>query len=292
MSPLVAALAGFLLVAGVLGVVLGARSTWREVKPLKGRSSLGDAWVRLTHRPPGKKGKRRDIILAISVLAGFVAAALTGWLIAIALVPAVVLGLPVLLSMPTSRDVELLEALDRWVRNLSATLSTGRSITDAIRLSRRAAPEAIAEELTVLVARLNNRWDTRDALMRFADALDSPDADGVIAALILASNRGSNGAALTLNELADSIQAQLKGRRLIETERAKPYIVVRQVTVITIATFGITLIVGRGYFEPYSSPIGQLILTTLISLYVLSLIVMRRRARTRPRDRILIGAHR
>ena len=59
--------------------------------------------------------------------------------------------------------------MDRWVRTLAATLSTGRSVTDAIRVSRRTAPPAIAEEVEVLVLRLNSRWDTRTALQRFAD---------------------------------------------------------------------------------------------------------------------------
>ena len=42
---------------------------------------------------------------------------------------ALALGLPYLLTMPRPRDVELLEALDRWVRALSATLATGTSVT-------------------------------------------------------------------------------------------------------------------------------------------------------------------
>jgi tight adherence protein B len=185
-----------------------------------------------------------------------------------------------------------LEALDRWVRSLSASLPTGKSVPDAIRLSGRTAPDAIAEPLGGLITRLNNRWDSRDALMRFADDLDSPDADTVIAALILAANRGANGAALTLSELADSIQSQLKGRREIATERAKPYIVVRQVTVITTITLGAALIFAHTFFEPYGTPLGQLILAVLIALYLGSLLLMRRRATPQKRQRILIGAGR
>ena len=53
--------------------------------------------------------------------------------------------------VPKPRDVELLEALDRWVRSLAATLATGKSVTDAIRVSRRTAPPLIAEEIGTLV---------------------------------------------------------------------------------------------------------------------------------------------
>ena len=49
--------------------------------------------------------------------------------------------------MPRPRDVALLEALDRWVRSLAATLATGRSVTDALRVSRRTAPPLLADEV-------------------------------------------------------------------------------------------------------------------------------------------------
>ena len=294
MAPMLAAWVGILLVGGVILVTAGLRR--RPAAPVVARrrdsQSLSQLWVRVSRRPPGEAGRRRDLLLLAAVVAGFAVAALTGWLIMIPVLPAVAWVLPLILSPPKDRDGVLLEALDRWVRSLSASLPTGKSVPDAIRLSGRTAPDAIAEPLGGLITRLNNRWDSRDALMRFADDLDSPDADTVIAALILAANRGANGAALTLSELADSIQAQLKGRREIATERAKPYIVVRQVTVITTITLGAALIFAHTFFEPYGTPLGQLILAVLIALYLGSLLLMRRRATPQKRQRILIGAGR
>ena len=120
------------------------------------------------------------MILLLSMIIGGTVAMLTGWLILIVVLPLLALGLPYLLTLPKPRDIELLEALDRWVRSLSATLATGKSITDAIRISRRTAPPVLADEINLLVARLNNRWETRNALMRFADTIDSADADGVM----------------------------------------------------------------------------------------------------------------
>jgi tight adherence protein B len=113
-----------------------------------------------------------------------------------------------------------------------------------------------------------------------------------VAALILAANRGSNGASTTLHALADSLQAQLKGRRVIETERAKPYVVVRQVTIITMVTLAAAFVVGGSFFAPYGTPLGQVILSVLITLYLGSLLLMRRQARQRPRERVLVGSHR
>ena len=281
---------GLLITAGLLGILHGMRQKTALVGTR--RPSPGQLWAKITRRPAGQAGRRRDLILLGSLITGFVVAMLTGWLILIIILPALALGLPYLLILPKQRDIELLEALDRWVRSLAATLATGKSITDAIRISRRTAPPLIADEISLLVARLNNRWDTRDALMRFADAIDSPDADGVVSALILASSRGANGASVTLQALADSIQAQLKGRRDVEVERSKPYVVVRQVTIISLSTLVLVFAASPAFFAPYRTPLGQALLSVLLISYVGSLLLMRRKAQQPTRPRILIGQHR
>lgn len=122
-----------------------------------------------------------------------------------------------------------------------------------------------------------------------ADELDSPDADAVLAALMLAANRGANGASTTMEALADSIQASLKGRRAIEVERAKPYVVVRQVTLISILTLAVAFAVSPRFFAPYATPTGQLVLSVLVAAYIGSLLLMRRKAQQRPRPRVLVG---
>ena len=107
------------------------------------------------------------------------------------------------------------------------------------------------------------------------------------AALALAAERGGTGATATLHALADSIQDRLKAQREIETERAKPRIVVRQVTVVTVLALAAALLFGREFFAPYSTPTGQIILVSLLALYVASLLMLRRMTMPRRRDRIL-----
>lgn len=289
MTAPVAAVAGMTLIGGVVLLIAGALRRWPPPSAVRRRPG-SSTWARLSRRPPGPGGRRRDLILLGSTLVGLVVAALSGWVVAIVVAPLLALGLPYLLSLPEARDVQLLEALDRWVRGLAATLSTGRSVTDSIRLSRRTAPPVIASEVSMLVSRLDSRWDTHEALQRFADDLDSADADPVVAALMLASDRGAVGASTTLRELAESIQDQLKGRRLIETERSKPYVVVRQVTVITMVTLVGVFLLSPGFFAAYRTPVGQVVLSVLIVAYVGSLVLLRRRAKQTPRDRILIRA--
>ena len=290
MTSILAITAGLLIIGGLLGISYGLR---RQIRPASQRTeSIQQWWARVTRRPPGSRGRQRDLILLLSMIIGCLIAMLTGWLILIVVLPLLALGLPYLLILPKPRDIQLLEALDRWVRSLAATLGTGKSITDAIRISRRTAPPLLADEVNLLVTRLNNRWEIRDALMRFANAIDSPDVDGVVAALILASSRGANGASVTLQALADSIQAQLKGRRVIEVERSKPYVVVRQVTVISLSTLVLVFLLSPDFFAPYRTPLGQTLLSALLILYLASLLLMRRKAHQPDRPRILVGEHR
>lgn len=232
--------------------------------------------------PPAPKLQRRRRRLgrvrrpvAIGVVAGIVAFVVTGWPVLLLAGPVVGVALPWLLSGPGNRQVELLSALDRWVHGITATVGTGRSITDAVRRSRRGVPTLLEEPVTHLIARLDDRWTMTQALRTMADELDSPDADAVIAALIVASERGGTGASTVLSTLADSNQRRLRALREIETERAKPRIVVRQVTMITGVVLVVAFLAGQAYFEPYGSPVGQVILAVLIAAYLGALVLLR-----------------
>jgi tight adherence protein B len=279
-TTVLACLLGALLAGGVVVAVAGLQK--RTVLPSRrGRSALGARTIVLF--------RAHGLRLAIGLIAGIGFAAVTGMGVMALVVPVAVVGLPMLLSAPPNRDIEMLEVLDRWIRGLAATLPTGRSISDAIRLSVRSAPVMLTGPLTLLVARLDERWTTPEALRAMADELDSPDADAVLAALALAAERGGTGATATLHALADSIQDRLRAQREIETERAKPRIVVRQVTIVTVAALALALVFAREFFAPYGTPSGQAILLSLLTLYVGSLVMLRRMTRPRRRDRILRG---
>jgi Flp pilus assembly protein TadB len=281
MPSLVALLPGAALALGIVMIVAGFSgvATADIPGPRTGRLSLS----RLRRRLDRAFLIRNGIVVGL----GLAALAVTRWPIIAIVVPVLAIVLPRLLSAPVNRDLELLGGLDRWVRLLAATLSTGVSIPDAIRTTRRQVPAGLREDVGVLVARLDDRWTPRQALNAMADHLDSPDADAVIAALVLASERGGTGAVATLTSLADSIQDRLRAGREMEAERAKPRIVVRQVTVVTLVVLGLAFVFGRDFFAPYGTWYGQSILAALIGLYLGSLVWLRRMTIPRRRERIL-----
>lgn len=268
----IAALCGVLL---GLGVVLLAR----------GMTPAPPA-LRAARTRPRLRLRRSDIVLlALGLTGGVLALVATGWIVLLIAVPVAVAGLPALLRYPVNRDIELLEALDRWIRALGATLPTGQSVVEAIRTTGRSAPPSLHVDQTI--ARLDQRWTPREALLAMADDLDSPDADAVLAALMLAAERGGTGATSAMNALADSVQARLRVLREIEGERSKPRIVVRQVTVVSVVVLAGALVFGRSFFAPYATPVGQAILGALLAVYVASLVVLRTMTLPRRRERIL-----
>lgn len=275
---LFAASCGVLLAGGLIAVIVG----WRAPAAPVSRS-----YHRRLTDLSSKIGPRRLALAAAWLTVGLMAASITRWPLLVVVVPGLGIGLPLLLGKPSNRELELLQALDRWVRTMAAILPTGRSIGDAIRVSVRQAPTLLVEPLSLLVDRLDDRWTLTQALYAMADDLDSADADAVLASLALAAQRGGTGAQATLSSLADAIQERLKALREIEAERAKPRIVVRQVTTITLTVLGGALLFGGTFFEPYRSGIGQVILAVLITAYLGSLVFLRRLTVARPRQRIL-----
>lgn len=217
--------------------------------------------------------------LALAIVTRFYAAAI--------LVPGMAAALPRLLREPVNREVEILAALDRWIRLLAASLPTGKSIPDAIRATYAQCPAPLVDPVGRVITRLNHRWTLREALLAMSDELDSQDADAVLAALIMSSERGGVGAAATLSSLADSCAYRLHALRDIEAERAKPRIVVRQVTIITIVVLAAGMIFGGSYFRSYLTPAGQLLAVSYAALYLGALLILQRMATPRQKDRFL-----
>lgn len=283
MTMLVAVLAAMLLVGGV--VILAAVAAGVLVQRPRARASAG-VGSRWAARLAGLS-RRERLTITVGLVGGVLVALWTRWPLMLVVVPIAVYGVPHLLSAPKQSQVELLQALDRWVRGMTATMATGKSITDALRLSARTPPPLLADHLVLLIRRLDDRWPAPQALLALDDDLDSPDADAVLASLVLAAHRGGTGATATLAALADTIQERLKALREIEAERAKPRAVVKQVTIITLVLLSASLLLARDFFAPYGTPVGQALLAGLLAAYVGSLVMLRRMTLPRERERIL-----
>lgn len=282
MSTLLAALCGICLLTGIFALVVGVQR-----RP-EGQSTTRSTGLWTSGQRRWRELGRADRTLwVVALVVGMVALALTGAPIMLVLAPALCVGLPALLRSPTNREVQTLEALDRWVRLVASSMPTGKSVPDAIRATMHQAPPLLHGPVRLLVARLDDRWSVREALLAYADDLDSVDADAVVAALILAAQRGGRGAITTLAELSDAVQERLAALREIETEREKPRVVVRQITVVSLVVIGAAVVVAPSYLAPLLSPVGQAVMFGCVAVYLASLLMMRHRTAPRRRQRLL-----
>jgi Flp pilus assembly protein TadB len=277
MIVLVPALAGALVVAGLLGVAIGLRPSERPMARFQ-----STALRRMT-----VMSRRTRMLVLAGLGVGVLAWLVTGWPLALLAGPVAVVGLPMLLSSSSATArIERLEAMEEWTRSLSGVLTVGVGLEQALVATLRSTPAPIVLEVTRLVARLRARWGTEDALRAFADELDDATGDLVAANLILGARRRGAGLASVLEGLAESVAADVRARREVEADRAKPRATARWVTLIS-ASVLIVLALSGTYVEPYQSPLGQVILVGLLSAYVAALIWMKRMAIGRALPRFL-----
>ena len=255
MTLLVPALGGALMVIGIIGLIAGLRKT--PERPPAPRRNTRFALPRLS--------RRTQLLLAAGLTLGVVVALVSGWLLGLVLVPAATVGLPVLLSSSDETvKIRRLEAMEEWIRSLSGVLTAGVGLEQALIATLRSTPEAIKPEVSRLVARLRARWSTESALRQFADDLDDATGDLIAANLILAARRRGPGLASVLDSLAESVAADVRSRRQVEADRAKPRATARWVTIITVVVLGVLGFTGN-YVEPYATPVGQMILALLLA---------------------------
>lgn len=277
MIALVPAISGALIVAGIIGLVVGLKPA--QVRPSRARP---------VRRKPMSAATKR--LLLVGVVGGCLAWLVTGWALALVAVPLACVGVPMLLSNSgAAARIDRLEAMEEWTRSLSGVLTVGIGLEQALVATERSTPSAIRPEVQRLVARLRSRWNTEDAIRAFADELDDATGDLVAANLILAARRRGAGLAQVLESLAESVSADVRARRQIEADRAKPRATARWVTIISVGVLVILAISGT-YVEPYRSPLGQVILVTLLTAYVATLVWMKRMAIGKPLARFLVGA--
>ncbi len=249
-------------------------------------ATVGGLWLALTgllkrhrrhivFRPPKINWDTPFIIGFGLTLVGCFVALSTGWVVAIVLFPIVGLGMPYLVGQPTSATtIAKLEAMEEWTRSLSGILTAGAGLEQALVATLRSTPAPIHQEVSRLVARLRARWTTPAALRAFADDLNDPTGDIIAANLLLGAQRRGDGLATILEGLAESVALDIRARRQVEADAAKPRATARWVTLITALVLGALFFTGA-YVEPYKTGLGQLILMLMLAAYGAVLVWMR-----------------
>ena len=188
------------------------------------------------------------------------------------------------------RAIERLEALATWTEALRDTIAGAVGLEQAIPATAVNAAPAIKPGLNLLVDRLRIREPLPSALMRFADDLDDPSADLIVAALVLNARLRGPGLREVLTALADSAREELDVRRKVAAERRSTRRSVQVVVAITLLVAAALVLFNPVYVQPYTSFIGQFVLFLVIALYAVGLVWLRKLAKIEVPERFLIRA--
>lgn len=265
---LLAIVAGAVAGGGLLLLVVALRGLPPRTKPARGRSRE-DLVRTLTTRT------------ALAVITGFLVLVLTRWPIAAAGTGVLVLAWDGLAggAAEERRGMARLEGLAGWTESLRDTIAGAVGLEQAIPASQRAAAPALQQPLRDLVDRLHTRVPMPEALRRFADDIDDPSADLVIAALILNAKLRGPGLRDMLSALATSARAELDMRRRVEADRRATRRSVRIVVAVSVGTALALAVFNHSYVEPYDDFLGQLVLCLVVALYGAAFLWLRRLSR-------------
>jgi Flp pilus assembly protein TadB len=276
-TTLIVVLLGALVGAGILLLVVALRGTTPRPPRPASASSLFE-----------RVGRQSLLGLA----AGLVALLATRW-------PALAVGIGVLVAFwpamfgglrEERSAIARLEGLAAWTESLRDTIAGAVGLEQAIPATAYAASPSIRPQLRLLVDRLRVRVPMSTALQRFADDLDDPSADLVVAALILNARLRGPGLRQVLTTLADSARAELDMRQRVMASRASTRRSVQIIVGVTILfVIGLPLL-NRTYVEPYSTPAGQLVLAVVLGIFALGFLWMRRLSRLEMPQRFLVRA--
>jgi Flp pilus assembly protein TadB len=254
-----AALAGALIMTGL---VLGAAELTRRAPPPGSPAAPRRTAIWLA-------AARKRVVLAAA--GGLVMLAITRWPVAALATAAATIFVPRLTTTRSARQrTARLEGLEQWTRRLSDLLTASRGLENALEISARGAPAAVAGPVAALGRRLSARTGTEEALRAFAAEIDDPAGDRIAAALIIATGQRGGAVRGVLSALAEILARDVAARREIEAERAQHRTTLRWI-VGFIAGFTVFAIVNRSYSAPYGTLDGQIVLAIVALLYAVGL---------------------
>ncbi len=278
---LYAALTGVMLMAGAVTMVFALRPVPERPQRRDLRRTLPRRWATVT--------RRTKTTILFGLILGVVAATVSGIVILVVVVPAAVIGLPLLLGKPDTRERELLSALEGWARSLSSAAETGSfTLREVIAITRGSAPPILRVGIDRLTQRMSGSWSSSDALRQFAAEMNSAHVDEVAIYLVQAAEYNAGGLTKALDAVAEMLADKVTLQLDTAIERDKPRrSLITMTGIITVVLAGIIVFSHTSQIGLYRTPLGELILAIILSIFVLLLIWAKTQTRVTPDPRII-----
>jgi Flp pilus assembly protein TadB len=269
LNSLYALLAGGLAGGGLLLLIVALRGIQgRDPSPAPGAAGEQRPWLL---RALTRRG-------SVSVLSGVLTLVITRWPIAAIGAALLTLTWHGLLGGASEERTSIarIEALASWTESLRDTIAGAVGLEQAIPASLRAAAPVLQWPLRALVDRLRTRMPLPAALERFADELNDPSADLIVASLILNSRVRGPGLREVLTSLSRSARDELDMRRRVVAQRRSTRRSVQIVVGVTLLVVAALVLFNRPYVEPYTTIQGQLVLILVLLLFAAGFVWLKR----------------
>jgi tight adherence protein B len=251
---MIAGLLGALCAVGVVTFVVAMRPVAPSEMPARrSRESRAEAL--------SSQFEHFTLRLALGAAGAVVIGALTRWPMAALLCGIAGFMAPSMLGGQAARKAQLdrIEGVAAWAEMLRDTMAGSGGLEQSIIATAGVAPLPIRREVVRLAARLE-RDRLAPALREFAEEIDDPAGDLVVAALVLAADKSPKRLGDLLGRLAQSARAEVTMRLRVEASRARTRTSVRVITIFTVVFAVGLLVFNRDYLEPYDKAVGQLVL--------------------------------
>ena len=273
--------------AAALGLVgLGLLATGHSLVPAPTPQTADQK----RHRRRLRAATLRQSSLALS--AAVVVLAATRWPTAALAAGAIVVLWPRLFggNAEGKHTLAKIEAIASWTETLRDTSSAAAGLEQALPATVTAAPAVLVRPLRNLAARLDGKVPLPEALALMADEIDDPAVDMVVAALSLNARQRAGGLERILTSLAATTRTELEMRRKVELQRRALRRRAQQIAIAVVGFVSVQAVLARGWVEPYSTPLGQVVLGVLIAIFVGAFARMRSLAHVEAPSRFLTSA--
>ena len=217
-----------------------------------------------------------------------VALVLTGWIVIGAAAAAAAASTPGVGRRPVKQRDEqaIVEAVASWTEQLRDTLAGAHGLEQAVVATAKHAPQPIAQAVERLAAFMAY-GSLQDGLRRFAEEVDHPTADFVVAALVTATQHQARDLGVLLGHVAQCARDESRMRSRVWVGRARTRSAVRIITGVVTAFVGGLFIFNRAYLDPYASMQGQLILSCILIMFATAIALMHSMSRIQAPERFI-----
>jgi tight adherence protein B len=226
--------------------------------------------------------------LAVGGIGGLLVGLITQWPVAGLFAAGLGFVIPGLIGSGDQRKgkISRIEAIAAWAEMLRDTMAGAGGLEQSIIACSGVAPLPIRREVLRLAARLE-RDRLAPSLREFAEEIDDPTGDLVVAALVLAADKSPKKLGSLLGMLAQSARAEVNMRLRVEAGRARTRTAVRVISGVTAAFTAFLVFLNRRYLDPYDSFTGQLVLVVVGACFTAAFYWLVKAAQFEGEDRFL-----